>query len=367
MGVPNILDYLSWRGDVTMKAQGINEVDSVILARLSYIPFEGIVPGALDSMIPIGEAAGRFLEDNNAKKRVLWAEDVELLSALAESGRFRDIPLFGYVNRIDKETQTQFSAMTAKLEDGLCYTAFRGTDNTLVGWKEDFNMSFITPVPAQKSAVEYLERLAAALGEDFILGGHSKGGNLAVYGAAFAGEKTQKRVRAVYNFDGPGFDQRVLEAEGYKRISERVVTLVPQSSIVGMLLEHEERYTVVKSIRKAPLLQHDLYSWELERDRFVRLNKVTDSSKLLNRALKEWIARMDVEQREQFIDAVYQVMTATNAETIRELEDNWLENTKTVMNSLRGLEGSKKRIVVESLYLLAQSVKDSVLGGGAGG
>ena len=169
------------------------------------------------------------------------------MNELLNSRRFNSMKLFAYVNKIDEKTQTQFSAITIKINENELYISFRGTDNTLIGWKEDFNMGFVFPVPAQELAVDYIEKIASRHSENMLVGGHSKGGNLAVYSAAFCSEAVQNRIEIVYNFDGPGFDEKVLQKDGYKRICNKVNTFVPQSSVVGMLLNHEERYIIVHS------------------------------------------------------------------------------------------------------------------------
>lgn len=221
---------------------------------------------------------------------VLAKYDVDLLKLLAENRRYRNMKLTYYVNQIENESQMQFSAVTVQISKKLHFVSYRGTDNTLVGWKEDFNMSFTCPVPAQKSAVEYLEQVASKTTGELILGGHSKGGNLAVYAAAFCKQALQGRIATVYNFDGPGFSQKVIKAEGYINICNKVTTYVPQSSIVGMLLEHEEKYTIIHS-NQLGIMQHDIYSWMVERNHLVTLREITNSSKVIDRTLKQLEAK----------------------------------------------------------------------------
>ncbi|MBQ5777271.1 MAG: DUF2974 domain-containing protein, partial [Oscillospiraceae bacterium] len=237
-------DYLEWRGDIPFAVSGINEIDGMILSRFAYSPFELVASGG---KMTIGEASEKLLEIEDLERYLVSKRDKELLSALPGADRFSDLVFFGYENIMDKESETQFSAVTVKLSPGLYYVAFRGTDDTFVGWKENFNMSFTFPVPAQALAVQYLEKIARRVHGKIICGGHSKGGNLAVYAAAFCKKSVQNRIAAVENFDGPGFDARVLSDPGYVAIRERVRTFVPKSSVVGMLLSHEEEYTIVDS------------------------------------------------------------------------------------------------------------------------
>ncbi len=346
----NAFDYLMWRGDIPFSARGINEVDGMLLSRLSYAPFE-LVGGR--RAMTVGSACSALLEIENIEDKLLMKSDKRLLELMAESERFRNLVLFEYVNRVDEESETQFSAITFQLMRGRFYIAFRGTDDNLVGWKEDFNMSFITPVPAQKMAVEYFERIAGRVRGRFILGGHSKGGNLAVYAAAFSRPGAVRRIDETHNFDGPGFDEKVLASPGYLAVRGRVNTYVPQSSVIGLLLNHEEEYTIVKSTQNG-LLQHDTYSWEVERDRFVYLEKVTDASRFIDRTLKEWIAAMTPEKREILVDTLYSVLMETNAKTVRELSENWVGNTVSVLKTLRTLDDETRKILIEAIRALAK-------------
>ncbi len=349
----NSFDYLFWRGDVPFSASSFNEVDGMLLSRLSYAPFELV---GKENAVTVGAACRALLQIENIEDKLLMRDDKRLLELMVESDRFKNLVLFEYVNRIDEESETQFSAVTLQLARGMFYVAFRGTDETLVGWKEDFNMSFTTPVPAQKLAVEYFERVARKVRGRFILGGHSKGGNLAVYAAAFCRLATQRRIDLVENFDGPGFDEKVLETDGYKNVRARISTYVPQSSVVGLLLGHEEEYTIVKSTNTG-LLQHDTYSWEVERNRFVYLEKVTDASKFLDYTLKEWIASMSPEKREKLVDTIYMILTETNAKTVKELGDNWILNTASALRTIRSLDDETRKVLAEAMRSLAKGAK----------
>ena len=282
----NILDYLRWRGDLSFEQDALNDVDGLILCRLAYLPFEEVVTEDFAALPQtLAEACARVqkrVESGEAAVRI--KNDLPLMEAVQRAQRFSGMRLCGYVNRRDSAQEKQFSAVTFLLSDGI-FVAFRGTDGTLVGWKEDFNMSF-TAVPAQKDAVAYLEAAAQAYGGAIRLGGHSKGGNLAVYAAAFCTAPVQARIESVRSNDGPGFTADVLAAPGYDAIAARAHTYVPQSSVVGMLLQHEEAFTVVHSTYTG-LAQHDVFSWEVEGKHFLTVQSVTGGSQLADRALKD--------------------------------------------------------------------------------
>lgn len=350
----DIFDYLERRGKTSLAELPFHEVDGVVLARYAYIPFE-LVEG---EGLTLRQAAGRFGVVPDLTEQLLMDADERLLNILGESDRFGDMTLLAYENELDEDTQTQFAAITIKLEPGLYYVCFRGTDNTLVGWKEDFNMTFVCPVPAQTLAASYFQRLADRLEGRFILGGHSKGGNLAVYAAACAGPETQNRIEAVYNYDGPGFQDVIIRTEGYRNVCGRVRTFVPQTSIFGMMLGHEEAYTIVHSGQLGPF-QHDVYSWEIEGDCFTHLEAVTESSRRIDFALKQWIHGMNSREREQFADAVYTAILSTHAHTLNELTGDWFRNAKQVLKSLKNLDSASRKLVTGAMRALVHCVRVS--------
>ena len=354
----NILDYLDWRGDLTLAERGFNEVDNLLMAELCFLDFSGIVPADFSASVSLPEAMQKYDAARPQETMgVLVPEQIpELGHKMAASRRFSDLTLCAYVSRTDEETQTQFSALTALLPDKTAYIAFRGTDDTIVGWKEDFNMCFVCPVPAQSNAVDYLNRIAASNGGDITVGGHSKGGNLAVYASAFCEQAARRRITHIYNYDGPGFTEDVLNSDSYKSICVLVNTFVPQSSVVGMLLGHEEKYTIIHSTESG-IMQHDIYSWELLCDKFTYLEKVNNSSMFIDFTLKHWLAGMDNRQREQFVDTVYAVMQDTNAKTLRDISDNWFVCVKTMLRSLKNMDEDTRKSVSHALRLLLHSAK----------
>lgn len=353
--MPNLLDYISWRGDLSLTRDGFNEADAAVLARFAYIPFEGFAQPLPAEFRPIRSFAAAALAEGGLMGSARWeTQDDKLLAAMADSERFGGMEVGRPVCLLDEILQTQFSAITVKLQEDLYYIAFRGTDNTLVGWKEDMNMSFLCPIPGQEMAADYVRRRAECLPGRLILGGHSKGGNLAVYAAAFCGGAAQERIEAVYNFDGPGFFDDILQKEDYRRVCARIKTYIPQFSVVGMLLNREERQTVVHSV-EIGIMQHDLYSWELLGPGFIHLEQVTKGSRFVDATIKDWISDMTPEQFEKFADAIYAVLSSSNARSIRDLKENWLESAKGIVHSLGDMDESTRTVVLETLRLLAQS------------
>ena len=314
----DLFDYLLWRGDLSMEAVPPNAVDTLILSELSYIHFEGLVPGDFLHPVPLKVAAEAFaaLPDREDRDRV--KQDGALLAACAQAPRFAELKLCFYRSELLPQLQSQFAAVTWLLPGGGAVVTYRGTDLTITGWKEDFNMSFQPQVPAQEKALWYLEAFARVHRGPIRLAGHSKGGNLAGYAAAKAQPELQERILSVHNHDGPGFHSSMLRDPGYRAILPRVRTFVPQSSVVGMLLEHEEPYTVVKS-RQLSLLQHEPFSWEVLGGDFVRMEEIDENSRFLDRTIKQWLADTSIEERNAFVDAVYELLTLGQIDDLREI------------------------------------------------
>ena len=356
----NIIDYLHWRGDFNLAERPFNDVDCLVLCRLSYLPFEDVVPADFAAVpVSLGSAVTAVLAQtcgDSPQKQVRIKDDIPFMQALLQSPRFTGLTLSGYVNRLDREQQKQFSAVTVLLPDGP-FLAYRGTDGTLVGWKEDFNMSFDTAIPAQQDAVAYLADAAAAFGGSIRLGGHSKGGNLAVYAAAFCAQAVQARILSVRSNDGPGFSKSVLDAPGYDAISARAHTYLPQSSVVGMLMEHEEAYTVVHSTYVG-LAQHDVYSWELQRDTFITVDSLTNSSQLVDRTLKEWLTEMTPEKREKLVDGVYALLSVSDATTLREMWSG--KNALAILKTVSSADDETKELVSQAISILGKSMEKSL-------
>ena len=363
----NILDYLRWRGDLSFTQSPFNDSDSLILSQIVYIPFEGIVPSMRSTKtIFLKDAVDKFFsiydEDKSSLGALLPKEIFELFRLAGESVRFGNIKLCRYVNKINQITEIQFCAMTIFIDEiREIFVDFRGTDDTLVGWKEDFNMGFMTPVPSQTESVRYFNYIVnrcvinnksnEAGAEDYYkirLGGHSKGGNLAAFAATYVKNtenvNVQELIECVYNFDGPGFDAKVIKSEEYANICGKIKTIIPQSSVVGMLLGHEEGYTVVKS-RQLGLLQHDVLSWEVIGTQFTYLEDVTDTSLLLDKTLKTWLSDMDAICAERFVTALFEILSATDAKTLTELVTGRNKSVSAIMKAYAGEDEETKKML----------------------
>jgi len=334
-----VYDYLAWRGDLTFREAPLNEVDCLLFSVISYLDFKDIVPGGhTDGTISVMSAANGFLNRYPEPKKqamgvLIPREIVKVFSVMKDTKRFRNVEMKGFVNLIDTEHEIQFSAVTFLLGNGSAVVAYRGTDDSLVGWKEDMNMCFLPVVPAQEKAVEYLQAAADAYDGRLVLTGHSKGGNLAVYAAVHSERTIRDRITDVFSNDAPGFGKSILDDHVYLEMRPLIRSIVPQSSIVGMLLEHDENYTVVKSRQKTGFLQHNGLSWEILGGEFVRLKEISNESKNTDRTVNQWIRDMTPEQREEFAEAVYQLFSVEGVKTLTDLvavRKKWLAHSKSL-------------------------------------
>ena len=350
----DLFDYLAWRGDIPLSQVPFGPVDGLILSTLSYVRFQELVPDSPSLSVPLQQAF-LALPEQEAEDRVRCRHDLPLLKALLSAPRFASLPLTFYQDCLDPEREMQFSALTVLLDTGEALLVFRGTDNTLVGWKEDFNLSFLEVVPAQSAALNYTARLAAARPGPLLLAGHSKGGNLAVFSASLSPPELRDRIGAVYSYDSPGFTQRVLSATGYQELLPRIRSYVPQSSVVGMLLEHEEPYTVVKS-RHLGIFQHDPYTWAVRGGSFICLEELSSGSRNLDLTLKNWLAGLTPQDRERFLDSLYQAFEDTQAQELEDLAQP--RRLYTLIQGLVQLDEDTRSHILLTLKKLLRAAAD---------
>lgn len=354
----NVCDYIKWRGDINFEQSKFNEIDNLILSRFSYFPFDKIIKE--DEIVTIRELGKRFKNQDISKLPILWKDDVELFPLIGESERFGNLLATKYINKIDVVQEKQFAAITVLMPDDTIFISYRGTDNTIVGWKEDLNMSFKSHIASQLSAKKYLEMIAKEYSDKKIrIGGHSKGGNIAVYAATFVSQEIKDRIINVYNNDGPGFCDDVIETPEYHEMIKKVHTYIPQSSVIGRLMNHREKYTVVESVQKG-IMQHDLYSWQVLGTKFITLEEVTNGSEFVDKTIKEWLENVEPEKREQVIDVVFDILNATDAQTMKEIKNNWFTSARTMMASYKNIDNETKDMIWKAVGELLKSAKNNI-------
>lgn len=346
-----VLDYLKEHGNDSFQEMPMTEVDSLILCQFSYLKFDGMVPGVEENRESVTLKSLKKHPDFERLFADVRYEEVNraLVKGMLAGKRFSNLKLNNYVNVIEKQWETQFSAVTYTLNDGTVYVAYRGTDETIVGWKEDFNMAFLSPVPGQELSVGYLNSVAEKIQGPFYVGGHSKGGNLAVYSAMNCKPEIQNRILGVFSMDGPGFRPEVLERCHYDRIAERVTKILPHSSLVGMLFESDMHFQVVES-KTFGLAQHDPYTWLVEEDHLKHVDDIYESRKRMDNTLNTWILSLDEQQLRTFVDTLYQVISASEA-------DNLIEFTAEWKRSMNGIVAALKEVDEETAKILKEVIK----------
>lgn len=352
-----VLDYLKEYGDCSFRDMPMTEVDSLALCQLSYLKFDGMVPGVRENCSSVTLQSLKEHPDYEKLFADVRYEEVNraLIEGMLAGKRFRNMKLNCYVNIIEKQWETQFSAITYILDDGTVYVAYRGTDETIVGWKEDFNMAFLSPVPGQEYSVGYLNSVADRIRVPFYVGGHSKGGNLAVYSAMNCRPKVQDRILRVFSMDGPGFRPEVLERCGYDLIADRVTKILPHSSLVGMLFESDMNYQVVAS-KTFGLAQHDPYTWLVEGNHLKHVNDIYERRKRMDNTLNTWILSLDEKQLRTFVDTLYQVISASRADNLIEFTAEWKRSMNGIIAALKEVDEDTTKVlktVVKALFDIA--------------
>ena len=339
-----IYTYMKFRGDLDLKNHPLNEVDALIFSELSYIHFEDIVPGIEEkSSVTLQEAAKRYVP-KEGKESIFYARYERMLEVMAKCPRYADLQLSNYVNVIDVEKRQQFSALHIQINPFTTFIAFRGTDETLVGWREDFDMSYKMPVPAQISAVDYVNRTTKGLFQKYYLGGHSKGGNLAIYSSVFCDVGVQNSIKAVYSFDGPGFHKNIADKEAYQRIKKRIHSYVPEASVVGMLMEHEEDYRVVKS-NATTIFQHEGLSWCVDGTCFETVDNVDAFSNNISATFKAWLEKADFEERKIMVNALFNILEMGGIQSVLDYKELNVHNTTAMLKAAAMLPKDQREII----------------------
>lgn len=353
-----------------------NPVDSLVLSSLCYLNFEAISTDMLQgysvnldahtsrevllsdilALISIDDlAAGSWLEDAE--------ETADFLTAIRASRRYRDVMVSLYANEYSKAVDKQFSACTFSFEDasGCCsYIAFRGTDGSFTGWKEDFNLAYQPVISSQRTAVSYLSGVASARSGTLVLGGHSKGGNLAEYAALCTDEATYSRIVAVYNHDGPSFmtdPSPRRETDDYKR---KLCKLVPESSAFGMILERRADYKVVQSSAFA-VFQHHPFSWLVDGDDFLYQEEINSSAQFFDEALDAWLRSKTPAERERFIQTVFDLFVETDAESWAQFQENLGTNVASMIGAGSKLDADTKRFLVSTIASLGSTLRNQTV------
>ena len=359
-----VMDYLRWRGDLTFAQDGFNEVDDLVLCIISYLNFrrfDDLRTTDPARAVALPDVAARLTEEDE-QLGLSELDYIPLMRLAAETERFREVRMFGFTHEYDEVREMQFDAVSYLLPDDTLLVSFMGTDTSLVGWKEDFNMSFLTAVPAQERATAYTVEMAAACPDRKLrIAGHSKGGNLAAWAAIHIPAPLQEqRLLDAYNNDGPGFSHDMVDSDAYRRVADKLHTYIPESSIVGVLLEHAEDYAVIDSSNRS-VMQHEPMSWSVLGPRFVHLGQRSQMGKLSDDVLRQWIGSMTPQEREQFSDALFDVLSLSGkARTLDDLRTGGLAGGAALLKQYSGADEQDKKIIAEIFRRLAVDVKEEL-------
>lgn len=359
----NLSDYLEWRGDLSFEQSPFNKCDALLFSLVSYIDFKEIVPESVSEKIKWSSAAEKLTAISDFEQRkqlgqMINDNTVDIFLKASRYPRFNNLFISKYEAILDEEKKEQFSAVTIDVGKTAC-VVFRGTDDTLVGWHEDFNLVNLDAIPSQVDADRYFSEVCAYQKKsrgNIVIIGHSKGGHLAVDTAKRAEKSYKKLIQDVYNFDGPGFPKEYFEQREYLAVAPKIHSFYPEFSIVGMIFEHTDGYEIVKSSELA-VMQHDPLSWQIKAASFENADSFRDESIFFYNALNGWIARLDTEQRKSLVESLFSVLYASGAKTNTDLDHDKLSNMRRMLSAYMELDSDTKVEIHKIIMLLKQSVK----------
>ena len=347
MSVSTKLEYLKWRGDLTFTADCFNEVDGSILAMLSYIDYKKFFNGEVVMREAIKTYCPNKKYDSVKLGLILPSKKInELFCAAGETIRFGSVRVSDYESKTSIDDNCQFAAVTFHLPNRRAVIAFRGTDDSLVGWREDCFMAFCEEVPSQGLAVSYVERIAEKYpDEKLYVAGHSKGGNLALYSTVKCSDEARGRIIRAYSYDGPGFTKSLVTSDSFKAAQRKLVTIVPQSSFVGTMFDVAGHYTVVNgTVRGA--LQHDSFTWEVEGARFKRLDELSERGKKNAKQFKDSMDRMSEQEKREFVETLFSIIESTGAKTLTDITNGKFKSIGALIKNYNGLNKEKKELML---------------------
>ena len=345
----NMIDYVQNELD-TFGQRDVCRVDSLVFSWLAYFRLpEEVMREAGDEGLPLKDLFRADWFVPMCGPLFDTKSSIELLTSVAASPRFRDVRVSNYVAHTDEVAEEQFSAMTFHISPRETFVAFRGTDNTLVGWNEDFNISFRTAIPSQIEAVNYLGDIATRTEGRIWCGGHSKGGNLAVYAGVMCAPEVRERLVRCFSHDGPGFSDATMADPRWSDVASLVDKTIPQSSIVGMVFERQELdYTVVHS-NASGFSQHDPFSWEVDWRDFVLEDKLALGANIFDSSINAWLASASYEDRARFVNAVFMVIEASGEETFAGIKSNWRTTVPRMAAAVTQLDAQDRDLVMRAL------------------
>lgn len=357
-----INDYLDCNGSRTFDEFAFNEADSLCLNELGYFCFEEL-DASIDfkKTVNLHEVLLPYITGEKAFSHsfLVTEERVKLLQKVVASKRFANLNLSDYVNDVDAEYERQFSAMVFTLpEINHHQLVFRGTDDTMIGWKEDFKLTYVQEIPAHRAAVAYLENYLEKYAGKVTVSGHSKGGNLALYAVAHVNDLLREQIEKVYMLDAPGLQEKGLESDGYKAIRERVTVIRPEESIVGIMLYNDIEPIVVKS-NASGIMQHALTSWQFneETGELILAEHQTDFSQNLEKTFKQWMNELSSQELKILFDTLFDTLMSSGIHSINDvtIDREFGAKLATSIASFYSIGTEKKLLLAKSAKLFLQA------------
>lgn len=351
----NLFSYIDKYSCYTFKEVEFNEIDNLVFSSFAYVSLSGYVSNNRFNKKSLRDVGASFFRDYDDSKKYITAIKVavKVFRYIKDTRRYGDLLLYNY-SYIGNDKQ-QFSAITIEINKRLVYVSYEGTDQLISGWKEDFMMAYKFPVLSHSRAIDYLNRHFLFNNKDIILGGHSKGGNLAMVAAMYSNFWVKDRIICIYNNDGPGLRKKEIESKYYKSIKDRIVHIIPNYSIVGLLLRHDDNYVVVRSSRKS-IYAHDLSTWVV-RDKTLERVQLSSFSKIFDESMIKWLDKYDDKQREDFVNALFMVFDRAGVNNLNDVLENKKLILKLVMET-NGIDKKTRNIMKDFIYVLFRDFKD---------
>ena len=355
----NLITYVQQYGAQTFEDKSLTDIDVLVLTEIVYLPFDEIVPKSFDvteaiSLNQLGKEFEKIKEKEHENNPfMITSERIELLEVVSKSQRYKDIKVFGFMNDIDDELTKQFAAVCYQWEEESRWIIFRGTDESLTGWKEDFMMTYSDLIPAQTDAIEYLRKQAELFSGSLNISGHSKGGNLSLYASAMQEETVQDRIKQIYCWDAPGVHRSILGTEGYQRVVSKAKRYIPQDSIVGLMLESQVPYHIIES-QGSGISQHSALMWNIEEDHFVELTELTKNSQLTDQTFKQWTEVVSDEDLKLFFDTFFELIFEMGVETVNDVYYNFRMYMQKFFEKAYQMNPEKREVLLRVGHLLFQ-------------
>lgn len=350
----NIFRYIDKYGNISFLEKEFNDVDNLIFSALIYIDLDKYVSNNNFNKRSIQDVGNDFLKNYNKKKKIVIATKIgiKVLRYIKDTKRYKDLLLYNY-SYIGNDKE-QFSAITIEINNSLIYVSFEGTDQLISGWKEDFMMSYQFPVLSQKMAIKYMNKFIFNR-HKIIIGGHSKGGNLAVVAGMYANLFVKNKIIKVYNNDGPGLREEQFNSNKYKNMEKKLVSIIPNYSVVGLLLKHSDKYIVVKSMKRG-INAHNFTNWVIYDDKLL-ITKLSNYSKIINKTVNKWLDKYSDSERELFVKELFLIFDRANIYSLTDINDN----KKLIFNIIKetkGVDIKIKNMIKDFIYLLFSLFKE---------